>query len=155
MPQLLSNPPAVATEPAVDRIAYFVAAARPEHLTLEIRKLYKRNILDSLGCAIAGLQGEPFQALPRQVGTPHILRGNPGDYEIKVLRGGKPSRSIKFSVGADGKLDYSLEKSNQFNHDVMIVPVQILGDQDGQWNHDAWKTDAFYGNPLTGFSPAP
>jgi hypothetical protein len=37
----------------------------------------------------------------------------------------------------------------------MIVPVQILDDQDGQWNHDEWKTDAFYGNPLTDFSPAP
>ena len=99
--------------------------------------------------------GDAFQTVPGQTGTPHILKGNPGDYEIKVLRDGKPSRSIKFSVGDDGKLDYSLEKSNQFHHDVMIVPVQILDDQDGQWNHDEWKTDAFYGNPLTDFTPAP
>src|SRR5450432_4790940 len=48
---------------AVERIAAFAAAARPEHLTNDTRRLFKRNILDSLGCAIAALQGQPFQAL--------------------------------------------------------------------------------------------
>jgi 2-methylcitrate dehydratase len=51
---------------AVGRIAAFAAAARPEHLTNEIRQLFKRNILDSLGCAIAALHGQPFQALREQ-----------------------------------------------------------------------------------------
>ncbi len=37
----------------------------------------------------------------------------------------------------------------------VIVPVQILGDQDGPWKHTEWSTDAFYGNPLTGFNAAP
>jgi hypothetical protein len=37
----------------------------------------------------------------------------------------------------------------------VIVPVQIIGDQDGPWNKTAWKTDAFYGNPLTGFTAVP
>jgi hypothetical protein len=32
----------------------------------DIRKLFKRNILDSLGCAIAGLPGAPFAALREQ-----------------------------------------------------------------------------------------
>jgi 2-methylcitrate dehydratase PrpD len=50
----------------VDRIAAFAAAARPEHLTIDIRQLFKRNILDSLGCAIAALPGQPFQALREQ-----------------------------------------------------------------------------------------
>ena len=54
------------TRSAVERIAAFAAAARPEHLTTEVRKLYKRNILDSLGCAIAALPGPPFQALREQ-----------------------------------------------------------------------------------------
>src|SRR4029077_20982767 len=44
----------------------FAVAARPEHLTTAIRQLFKRNILDSIGCAIAGLQGSPFQALRAQ-----------------------------------------------------------------------------------------
>jgi DNA-directed RNA polymerase specialized sigma24 family protein len=43
----------VETRLAVERIAVFAAAARPEHLTPDIRTLFKRNILDSLGCAIA------------------------------------------------------------------------------------------------------
>jgi hypothetical protein len=35
----------------------------------------------------------------------------------------------------------------------VIVPVTIIGDQDGQWDRMAWKkTEAFYGNPLTGFT---
>jgi len=37
----------------------------------------------------------------------------------------------------------------------VIVPVQVIGDQDGMWNKTAWKTDAFYGNPLTGFTALP
>jgi len=51
---------------AVERIAAFAAAARPEHLTNDTRQLFKRNILDSLGCAIAALPGQPFQALREQ-----------------------------------------------------------------------------------------
>ena len=51
---------------AVARIAAFAAAARPEHLTNDTRRLFKRNILDSLGCAIAALPGQPFQALRQQ-----------------------------------------------------------------------------------------
>jgi hypothetical protein len=51
---------------AVERIAAFAAAARPEQLTPNVRRLLKRNILDSLGCAIAALPGRPFQALREQ-----------------------------------------------------------------------------------------
>src|SRR5712671_3509463 len=57
---------ATETRTAVERIAAFAAQARPEHLTPEIRRLYKRNILDSLGCAIAALPGPPFKALREQ-----------------------------------------------------------------------------------------
>jgi 2-methylcitrate dehydratase len=51
---------------AVERIASFAAAARPEQLTPEVRQLYKRNILDSIGCGIAALPGAPFRALRDQ-----------------------------------------------------------------------------------------
>ena len=43
----------------VERIAVFAAAARSEHLTKDTRRLFKRNILDSLGCAIAALHDNP------------------------------------------------------------------------------------------------
>jgi len=66
MPQLMLTPQEVDVRSAVDRIAAFAASARPGHLRSDIRQLFKRNILDSLGCAIAGLQGRPFQALREQ-----------------------------------------------------------------------------------------
>ncbi len=43
------------TGSAVERIAAFAAAAQAEQLTSDIRHLFKRNILDSVGCAIAAL----------------------------------------------------------------------------------------------------
>ena len=66
MPELMLSPQGVETNSAVERIANFAAEARPEHLSSDIRRLFKRNILDSIGCAIAGLQGAPFQALREQ-----------------------------------------------------------------------------------------
>src|SRR5438876_5637727 len=66
MPQLMPTPREVEVRSAVEHIAAFADLARPEHLRSDIRQLFKRNILDSLGCAIAGLQGRPFQALREQ-----------------------------------------------------------------------------------------
>ncbi len=51
---------------AVERIAAFAAAARAPQLKPNVRQLFKRNILDSLGCAIAALPGRPFQSLREQ-----------------------------------------------------------------------------------------
>jgi 2-methylcitrate dehydratase len=55
------------TRTAVELISAFTHAALPENLTPGIRRLYKRNILDSLGCAIAALQAPPFSALREQI----------------------------------------------------------------------------------------
>jgi 2-methylcitrate dehydratase len=62
----MPDPQALEARPAVARIAAFAVAARPERLTPEIRQLFKRNILDSLACAIAALPGRPFAALRDQ-----------------------------------------------------------------------------------------
>ena len=88
-------------------------------------------------------------------GPPHLMDKNPGEYELKVLWNNKLARSVKFTVPAGGKLDTSLAASNKLGTDRLIVPVTILGEQDGAWDKAAWKTDAFYGNPLAGFTPAP
>ena len=66
MQQLETNRVAAQGQSAVMHIAEFTASAKPADLRPEIRQLFKRNILDSLGCAIAGLQGRPFQALREQ-----------------------------------------------------------------------------------------
>jgi 2-methylcitrate dehydratase len=66
MPRLLPTPQEVEVRSSVEQIAAFAASARAEHLRSDIRQLLKRNILDSIGCAIAGLQGRPFHALREQ-----------------------------------------------------------------------------------------
>jgi hypothetical protein len=93
--------------------------------------------------------------IPGVTGAPHMLSDNPGDYEIKVLWKGHLARSIKFTVAPGGKFANEIATENKLGSHRTIVPVEIIGDQDGQWNRAAWKTEAFYGNPLTGFTAAP
>jgi 2-methylcitrate dehydratase len=52
--------------PTVNAIAAFAHRATAGTLSPQIKKLYKRNILDSLGCAIAASPGLPFAALRDQ-----------------------------------------------------------------------------------------
>jgi 2-methylcitrate dehydratase len=54
------------TRLAVERIGAFAAAARPEQLTTVIRQLFKRNILDSIGCAIAAVAAPSLRTLRDQ-----------------------------------------------------------------------------------------
>ncbi|HEV2913478.1 MAG TPA: hypothetical protein VGX92_09365 [Pyrinomonadaceae bacterium] len=82
-----------------------------------------------------------------------MMASNPGEYEFKLLWNNKLARSLKFTVGPGGKLDNGIASSNKLGSDRVIVPVTIIGDQDGTWDRTAWKTDAFYGNPLSGFAP--
>lgn len=83
------------------------------------------------------------------------LAKNPGEYEVKVLLVGNLARSIKFHVDANGNFDTGIARANKLGSNRAIVPVQVVGSQE-TWDHAAWKTDAFYGNPLSGFAaPAP
>jgi hypothetical protein len=88
-------------------------------------------------------------------GPLYQLDKNPGEYEFKLLWNNHLARSIKFTVGPNGKIDNGIATANKLGSGRVIVPVQIIGDQDGTWDRTAWKTDAFYGNPLTGFTPVP
>jgi hypothetical protein len=77
---------------------------------------------------------------------------HPGEYEIKVLQNGKLARTAKFTFGSDYKIaDNGIVKQNNLGTLRVLVPVQIIGDQDGQWDRNAYKTDAFFGSPLSGF----
>ena len=78
---------------------------------------------------------------------------NPGEYEIKILENGKLARTAKFTMGSNYQLvDTGIAKQNNLGTGRIVVPVQIIGDQDGTWDRNAYKTDAFFGNPLTGFT---
>jgi hypothetical protein len=92
---------------------------------------------------------------PGMFGPLFVLSQNPGDYEFKLLWNNHLARSIKFTAGPNGLADNGIAASNKLGSNRVIVPVQIIGDQDGQWDKTAWKTEAFYGNPLTGFTALP
>jgi hypothetical protein len=65
---------------------------------------------------------------------------NPGDYEIKVLQNGRLARSLKFTFGSDYKIaDNGIAKQNSLGTLRVLVPAQILGDQDGQWDRSAYN----------------
>ena len=90
------------------------------------------------------------------LGPPYLFSEHPGDYEIKIISNGRLVRAFKFAVNAEGKLvDNGIATANKLGSDRVIVPVQVLGEQDGQWDRAAWKTEAFYGNPLNGFTALP
>jgi 2-methylcitrate dehydratase len=51
----------------VDALAEFVVAAEPAHLPDDALMLLRRNVLDSVGCAIAALDGETVRVVRDQV----------------------------------------------------------------------------------------
>jgi hypothetical protein len=83
-----------------------------------------------------------------------FLDKNPGEYEIRVMRDALVSRSIRFTVGSDGKIvDNGVAKNAKLGGVRMIVPAKIGGTADGPYNAAAWQTEALFGNPLVGFTP--
>ncbi|MBS1795714.1 MAG: hypothetical protein JSS81_17800 [Acidobacteria bacterium] len=79
-----------------------------------------------------------------------FLNQLPGDFVVKVFHKGVQVRETSFSVGANGFVDNGVAGRNKLGDDKIIVPVRIMGAE--KYNAAAWKTDAFYGNPLTGFT---
>lgn len=81
------------------------------------------------------------------------LKNNPGIYEIKVLLDDEIIRTANFTVGTDGKIvDSGIAANNGFGGMGTVIPVKVITAKEGTLNLGAWKTDAFYGNPLTGFT---
>jgi hypothetical protein len=78
----------------------------------------------------------------------HKVYQNPGEYEIKLMREGKLIRSAKFTVGADGKLVNNNVGRELVGGTDILVPAQILGTIDGNYNKLAWK-DGIFGNPIS------
>ncbi len=76
---------------------------------------------------------------------------NPGEYTVKIYRNGSQIRELSFSIGTDGKIAVP-GYSNQIPlpYYRVILPVKVLGAE--KWDSVSWKTDAFYGNPLSGFN---
>ena len=74
-----------------------------------------------------------------------------GEYTIKIFLNGDQVREAKFTVDEKGWIARNAFSEQIFLNDHRVaVPVKVLGTTE-KWNRTSWKTDAFYGNPLTGF----
>lgn len=81
----------------------------------------------------------------------HYIDRNPGEYVVKVFKGATQVRETSFTVGADGRVvDAGYYKPGDLFYHKVLIPVKIL-DKTEKWNPMAWKTEAFYGNPMPGF----
>jgi hypothetical protein len=49
-------------------------------------------------------------------------------------------------------VDNGIVAKNKIGGIALLVPVEVKGKADGKWNAQVWKTGAFFGNPLQGFS---
>ena len=74
-----------------------------------------------------------------------------GDFTVKLFHKGVQIREAAFSIKGGEFVDNGVGKTNNFAESKVIIPVKIMGDKD-KWNVTQWKTEAFYGNPLRGFS---
>lgn len=74
-----------------------------------------------------------------------------GEYVVKVYFQGQQVREMKFYVSSGNLTDNGIAKQNNIGDDKIILPVKIMATTE-KWNATVWKTDAFYGNPLSGFS---
>jgi hypothetical protein len=79
---------------------------------------------------------------------------NPGEYEAKMLFAGHLARSIKFTVNADGTIADPLGSKAKVHSGKVVVPQKVLSPAE-PWDKAQWKTFAFYGNPIPGFSAEP
>jgi hypothetical protein len=80
-----------------------------------------------------------------------ILNKMPGEYTVKVFYQGTQVREASFRIENGNLADNGIASQNGFKDHKIMIPVKILATTE-KWNANAWKTDAFYGNPLTGFS---
>ncbi|MBK9153645.1 MAG: hypothetical protein IPM25_05435 [Chloracidobacterium sp.] len=82
----------------------------------------------------------------------HYADKNPGEYTVKIYRNGTQIREVAFTVGADGKFVAPSYASQVFlPYHRILLPAKVMGTTE-KWDAAAWKTEAFYGNPISGFT---
>jgi 2-methylcitrate dehydratase len=86
----------------VEQLAAFVVRAAYEEISVEARQKLKAHVLDSLGCAIGALDGEPIGPIRAQI---RLLGGNP---LVTLIGGGKtaPDRAALYNGALVRYLDY-------------------------------------------------
>lgn len=103
-----------------------------------------------LSCMKVRLYLDPTKKSANNYSAQHFLAVNPGDYELKLTRDGKPIRSATFTVGSDGKIVNNGQNA-ALNTIWYTLPIKIDPAVEPGANLATYKTGAFYGNPLPGF----
>ena len=100
------------------------------------------------------MKGELVEtAIPSRLlfaGNDSIKTLKPGDYVLKVLQNGKLVRTAAIKVSAEGSYDNAVATTSKVGTKRVVIPMKQLVDH-VPWDKQAYKTAAFYGNPLTGF----
>ena len=79
-------------------------------------------------------------------------KDKPGEYTVKIFYKGAQVRETKFTVQSNGWLAPNAYAAQlPIDNLKIVVPVKIMGTLD-KYNAAAWKTEAFYGNLLSGFT---
>ena len=80
------------------------------------------------------------------------LNQMPGEYTVKVYYQGEQVRETKFRIADGNFADVGVSLPNGLKTYRVILPVRVMGAVD-KWNPMRWKTEAFYANPPSGFTP--
>ena len=72
------------------------------------------------------------------------------EFTVKIYYKGEQVREAKFSLAPDGA-PVRNSFSDRIYSTISLMPVKASGAAE-KWNANAWKTDMFYGNPLSGFA---
>lgn len=77
---------------------------------------------------------------------------NPGQYTVKIFYKGTQIRELAFKVGSDGRFECPAYADQVFiPYHTILLPAKVSS-ADPKTNANAWKTEAFYANPVSGFA---
>jgi hypothetical protein len=73
---------------------------------------------------------------------------NPGEYEVKIMRDNKIARTFKVTIGSDGKPKETNAVPYTDGRRGGVIMKTTVDSGDGTWRKDAWKTEAYFHNPV-------
>ncbi|MBB6048471.1 hypothetical protein [Armatimonas rosea] len=103
-----------------------------------------------LTCVKVRLYRDQSKLSANNYSSRHFLATNPGSYELKLLRDGKPIRSATFTVDEKG-LVVNDGIGARLGTLWYFLPIKIEPGAEPATSLAAYKTGAFYGNPIPGF----
>jgi hypothetical protein len=114
-----------------------------------------KQVAEPANCGAAHFEPAAFEWWPVKceffAGNDAITTLKPGDYEVKVLQNKKLVRTGTFKVNAEGSYDNGIATASKVGTKRVVFPMKQTVDH-VPWDKQAYKTAAYYGNPLVGFT---